>query len=217
MRVVRSGAVEIIHDGVVLDLLGVGELFGHGSMLSGLPTGFTARAHEDTLCYRIGARRRAAACSRGPRASASSRARCWPRRDACGEARRRGAAGAAATRHTSRSRSLIRAQPVVVAPDDDDPRHRAADGRGRRDRGRRHARPGSLGIVTDRDLRSRVVAAGVAGRRAGQRGDDGARLHGRAGPPRRRRPARDARPRRAPLPGDLAARRGRRRRSPTST
>ena len=55
VRVVRSGAVEIIHDGVVLDLLGVGELFGHSSMLSGLPTGFTARAHEDTLCYRIAA------------------------------------------------------------------------------------------------------------------------------------------------------------------
>src|SRR5665213_2697966 len=53
-RVVRSGAVEIIDDGILLDLLGPGELFGHGSMLSGLPTGFTARAHEDTLCYRIG-------------------------------------------------------------------------------------------------------------------------------------------------------------------
>ena len=50
VRVVRSGAVEIIFDEVVLDLLGVGELFGHGSMLSGLPAGFTARAHEDTLC-----------------------------------------------------------------------------------------------------------------------------------------------------------------------
>src|SRR6202035_1271909 len=55
VRVVRSGAVEIILDERVLDLLGVGELFGHGSMLSGLPTGFTARAHEDMLCYRFGA------------------------------------------------------------------------------------------------------------------------------------------------------------------
>ena len=51
--VVRTGAVEIVHDGRVLDLLGPGELFGHGSMLSGLPTGFTARAAEDALCYRI--------------------------------------------------------------------------------------------------------------------------------------------------------------------
>ena len=51
--VVRTGAVEIVHDGRVLDLLGPGELFGHGSMLSGLPTGFAAVAAEDTLCYRV--------------------------------------------------------------------------------------------------------------------------------------------------------------------
>ena len=37
----------------MLDLLGPGELFGHASMLSGLPTGFEARAAEDTLCCRI--------------------------------------------------------------------------------------------------------------------------------------------------------------------
>src|SRR5271166_2668043 len=53
LRVIRSGAVEIIHDGRVLDLIGEGEMFGHASMLSGLPTGFAARAAEDTLCYRI--------------------------------------------------------------------------------------------------------------------------------------------------------------------
>ncbi len=51
--VVRSGSVEVIHDGRVLDLLGPGELFGHASMVSGLPTGFEARAAEDTVCYRI--------------------------------------------------------------------------------------------------------------------------------------------------------------------
>ena len=50
---VRSGSVEVIHDGRVLDLLGPGELFGHSSMISGLPTGFEARAAEDTVCYRI--------------------------------------------------------------------------------------------------------------------------------------------------------------------
>src|SRR5579862_5853590 len=53
VHIVRSGAVEVISDGLVLDLLGPGELFGHGSMLSGLPAGFTARAHEDTLTYRV--------------------------------------------------------------------------------------------------------------------------------------------------------------------
>jgi CBS domain-containing protein len=53
LRVVRSGAVEITYHGRVLDLLTPGELFGHASMLSGLPVGFAARAAEDTLCYRI--------------------------------------------------------------------------------------------------------------------------------------------------------------------
>ena len=51
--VVRSGSVEVVYDGRVLDLLGPGELFGHASMISGLPTGFEARAAEDTVCYRI--------------------------------------------------------------------------------------------------------------------------------------------------------------------
>ncbi len=53
LRVVRTGSVEILADGQVLDLLGPGELFGHASMLSGLPTGFEARAAEDTSCCRI--------------------------------------------------------------------------------------------------------------------------------------------------------------------
>src|SRR5436190_8334016 len=53
VRVVRRGAVELVSDGRVLDVLGEGELFGHPSMLSGLPTGFEARAGEGTLCYRL--------------------------------------------------------------------------------------------------------------------------------------------------------------------
>src|SRR6478672_4340290 len=53
VRVVRKGAVDLVDHGRVLDLLGEGEMFGHPSMLSGLPTGFEARAGEDTLCYRL--------------------------------------------------------------------------------------------------------------------------------------------------------------------
>src|SRR6202000_2228619 len=41
-------------DGVVLDLRSECEVFGQASMLSGLPTGFEARAvAQDTCCYRI--------------------------------------------------------------------------------------------------------------------------------------------------------------------
>src|ERR1700754_1545594 len=53
LRVIHGGAVDIVHDGRLLDLLGVGDTFGHAAMLSGLPPGFEARAAEDTLCYRI--------------------------------------------------------------------------------------------------------------------------------------------------------------------
>jgi CBS domain-containing protein len=53
VRVIRSGTVELVDSGRVLDLLGEGELFGHPSMLSGLPAGFEARVGEDLLCYRI--------------------------------------------------------------------------------------------------------------------------------------------------------------------
>ncbi len=53
LRVIHSGGVDIAHDGRLLDLLGPGDTFGHEAMLSGLPPGFEARAAEDTLCYRI--------------------------------------------------------------------------------------------------------------------------------------------------------------------
>ncbi|MGZ4169293.1 MAG: putative nucleotidyltransferase substrate binding domain-containing protein [Solirubrobacteraceae bacterium] len=53
LRVIHSGAVDITHEGRLLDLLGPGDAFGHAPMLAGLPPGFEARAAEDTLCYRI--------------------------------------------------------------------------------------------------------------------------------------------------------------------
>ena len=55
VRIIRRGSVELVDRGRVLDLLGEGEWFGHPAMLSGLPTGWAARAFEDTLCYRLAA------------------------------------------------------------------------------------------------------------------------------------------------------------------
>ena len=49
VRIVISGSVELMDQGRTLDLIGEGELFGHPSMLAGLPTGVAARAAEDTL------------------------------------------------------------------------------------------------------------------------------------------------------------------------
>ena len=39
--------------GKPVDLLGEGEMFGHPSVLSGLPTRFEVRAREDTLAYSL--------------------------------------------------------------------------------------------------------------------------------------------------------------------
>jgi CBS domain-containing protein len=51
--VVRRGTVELRDGAVVVDLLGEGEMFGHTALLSEWPTALAVRAHEDTLCYRI--------------------------------------------------------------------------------------------------------------------------------------------------------------------
>ena len=151
---VRSGAVEIVHDRRVLDLLGPGELFGHASMLSGLPTGFAAVAGEDMLCYRIpeGVARPLLAQPAGLRYVARSLLAA-PEGDTVAEP-----APTAALRPVS---ELVRA-PLVLCSPETSIREAAQqmtsaaatsvvvdlDGDG-------------LGIVTDRDLRSRVVADGL--------------------------------------------------------
>jgi CBS domain-containing protein len=154
VRVVRTGAVELVANGAVLDLLGEGDLFGHASMLSGLPSEFAARAHEDTLVYRIPAEAAEPVLARpsGVRYVARSLLE-WQER----ASRPAGLAVDAAAR---RVETLLRRAPVVVAPDTPirEAAQRMTDG------GVTSAvvrlRDG-VGIVTDRDLRSRVIAAGV--------------------------------------------------------
>jgi CBS domain-containing protein len=51
LYIVRTGSVEVVDRGRVVDLLGPGDTFGHVSLLSGLPPAITVRAAEDTLCY----------------------------------------------------------------------------------------------------------------------------------------------------------------------
>jgi CBS domain-containing protein len=55
IRVIRKGAVELAEHGRVLDLLEEGDMLGQAWMFSGLPTGWEARAREDTLCYALAA------------------------------------------------------------------------------------------------------------------------------------------------------------------
>ncbi|HYB27284.1 MAG TPA: putative nucleotidyltransferase substrate binding domain-containing protein [Solirubrobacteraceae bacterium] len=159
LRVVRTGAVEIVFDGRVLDLLGEGELFGHASMLSGLPTGFEARAGEDTVCYRIPAQVAQEPLSRpaGLRFVARSLLEPWAE-----------GAGTVATEPRiepplQQVGALIQSEPVVCHPDT--PIRDAAEMMTAAhstavvvDLGH-----GALGILTDRDLRTRVVATGLTG------------------------------------------------------
>ncbi len=154
LRVVRSGAVEISANGRLLDLLGEGELFGHASMLSGLPPGFEARAVEDTLCYRIPAEVAEGSLARpaGLRFVARSLLEPW--------AAESGTAASEPRIETPLQPvgSLIRGEVVVCRPDTSiREAARLMDAAGATsvvvDLGDRR-----LGIMTDRDLRSRVIA-----------------------------------------------------------
>ncbi len=155
LRIVRTGSVEIIHNGQVLDLLGPGELFGHASMLSGLPTGFEARAAEDTICCRI------PADVIGPLLAQPDFLRFIARSIVSG------GAGAGAERAPPvdpierRVATLIRNPPLLCRADE--PIREAAKRMTAEGASAALVRSGgTLGIVTDRDLRSRVVAAGAS-------------------------------------------------------
>jgi CBS domain-containing protein len=151
--VVRAGSVEIVHNGRVLDLLGPGEMFGHASMISGLPTGFEARAGEDMLSYRIPADVVRPLLARPDVLRFVARSII----DRAG-GRDREPSVDPVQRHVA---TLIRTPPVLCRADE--PIREAAK---RMTAGGSSAvlvrSGGTLGIVTDRDLRSRVVAAGLS-------------------------------------------------------
>ncbi len=154
---VRSGSVEVIHDGRVLDLLGPGELFGHASMISGLPTGFEARAAEDTVCYRISADVMRPLLARPDVLQFVVRSivdRSIPR-----VAPDPGVLGSDPVQ--SRVATLIRTPPLLCQGSE--PIREAAK-RMTTEGATAVLVPhgGTFGIVTDRDLRSRVIAAGLS-------------------------------------------------------
>ena len=161
---VRGGAVEVIHDGRVLDLLGPGELFGQASMISGLPTGFEARAAEDTVCYRIPADVVRPLLVRPDVLQFVARSIvASPAGDGAGRvAAEPGTPGVFGSDPVqSRVGTLIRTPPLLCRGDE-----RV------RDAARRMTEQGvsaalvplggSFGIITDRDLRTRVVASGLS-------------------------------------------------------
>lgn len=154
---VRSGSVELLVNGRVMDLLGEGEMFGFASLLDEEPTGFVARAAEDAIVLRFpaeairpvlerpaAARFLAGALTRGVQLLARDDDLPFPV----------GLGG-------RRVGDLVRATPLVCDPET--PVQQAAQ---------RMVDAGvtclvvdigdHFGIVTDRDMRTQVVAAGAA-------------------------------------------------------
>jgi CBS domain-containing protein len=153
IRLVRRGAVDLVDQGRALDRLGEGELFGHPSMLSGLAPGFEVRAAEETITFRLDRADALRVLGRPP--GLRYVARSLLARPS------RAAAPLAATVDPTRRRvdQLTREPATVCGPE-----------LSIRDAARMMVeRPAScvlvrgegelLGIVTDHDLRSRVLAA----------------------------------------------------------
>ena len=159
VRVIRRGAIELVDHGRVLDLLGEGELLGHPSMVSGTPTGLEARAHEDSLCYALAADDVLPLLTRP--AGLRYLARSLLARPKPGPVVAADVSGFDLAQQPVRA--LIREQPIICEPDDSlrEAARRMTDAGAnsvlvRLDEGK------DFGIVTDQDLRSRVIAGGLS-------------------------------------------------------
>jgi CBS domain-containing protein len=159
--VVRRGAVELVDgDGDrVLDVLGQGELLGHPSMLSGLPFGFEARAQEDSRCYSMTASDVIPLLARRSSLSYLTRSLLQPRGPGSAAAE---ADVASAEMTQQPARALIRREPVACTADR--PLREVAQVMSDENVNSMivRAENGNLGIVTDSDIRSRVVAEGMS-------------------------------------------------------
>jgi CBS domain-containing protein len=158
LRVVRSGAIELIYDGGVLDLLGEGELFGQASMLSGLPTGFAARAAEDTLCYRIPEPAARAILARPESMRFVARSLLFPEPADRGP----GPVPEVVPDPANQPVATLLRTPVLTCGPGDSVREAAQRMTQAGATSIVVELDGSLGILTDRDLRSRVVAGGMS-------------------------------------------------------
>jgi CBS domain-containing protein len=151
--IVYEGTVELVDHGRVLDLLGTGELFGFSSMLAELPTGFAARAHGETQCYRLpgdvtrpllalpeGLRHVTRTLLGRPTAGVPRPGDSTPERPVAALLRAPAVRCAPGTSIAAAAREMTATGETCVVVE---------------------LRDGSLGIVTDRDLRTRVLAAGM--------------------------------------------------------
>jgi CBS domain-containing protein len=153
--VIRRGAVELLVDGRLHDVLTEGEMFAFASLLQDAPLGFVARAAEDTLAYRFPEQAILPVLERPAAVRFVVRSLS---RDV--HLLTRAEEPAVPSTGGRRVSELMRAPALVCAPET-----------GVQDAARQMAEAGAtcvlvdlgeqLGIVTDRDLRTRVVADGA--------------------------------------------------------
>ena len=154
LYVVRTGAVEVVDGGRVIDLLGEGDVFGAMGAATAAASTIVMRAYEDTLCYLIDRDAVEDALGPVPRPSALFRATSMlPYRT--GEASVVPGRWIAATPVGS----VVRRQPISC-----DGRTTVADASRLMASERVSSvlvpARGGWGILTDRDLRTRVLAVG---------------------------------------------------------
>lgn len=151
LYVVRDGSMELDHKGSVVDVVSKGQLFGHPTLLSGQPPEFTVRAVEDSSLYVL-PRAEAVEVLGRPEGAAfiaqSFRDRVL---------RTSQAARALPDVRTVPVTSLIRREPVFCPPDMT-VRKAAQLMNDELVTSLLVETPEGLGIVTDADLRSKVVA-----------------------------------------------------------
>lgn len=155
LYVIYEGSVEVLAEGHVLDLMGEGEVFGQASVMTQEGPVVTIRAHDDTTCLLVD--KEAVADALGTPAGAAFLTESLRHRMGTLEAVFRAPGAVAAGGKVA---SLVVGPPVILEPDvsvreaaEEMPREGAILVRA----------PGGYGIVTDHDLRTRVLALGRGG------------------------------------------------------
>ena len=154
LYVVHTGAVELLHDSEVIDVLEPGECFGHTSLLTGMAPVFSVRVREDSECFTI--EPAAALIALGTAAGVR-----WV---ALADRERLTRTGhtvhALPQMDTTRVGSLVLSPPLFCEPDTSI-RSVAQTLTARADTAALVQTPSGLGIVTDAELRAHVVAGDV--------------------------------------------------------
>ncbi len=154
LYVVRDGTMELDHNGNVVDVVTRGQVFGHPTLVTGLAPEFTVRAREDTVLYLI-PRDVALSILSSPEGVTFVAQTLRERIIRAAQAMR-----SLPDARTVRVTSLVRRGPVYCQPSTtvreaarlmSDERVTAVLVRSRR----------GLGIVTDSDLRKKVLAGGL--------------------------------------------------------